>query len=87
MGGVKKSRRGVYYDLNASPYEYKSPCGDVFKFSSAKRLEIYSRDIPRELERLEKILGRYQIRESVPGEIVTLLERMVYKAFYNQVEK
>ncbi|MBO5870270.1 MAG: hypothetical protein J6Q89_05915 [Clostridia bacterium] len=45
MTDVKRSRRGVYYDLTESPYEYNSPYGDLFKFSSEKKLEIYTRDI------------------------------------------
>ncbi len=37
------SRRGVYYNLEISPWEYKTPHGDILKFSSKKKLEIFTR--------------------------------------------
>ena len=36
-----KSARGVYYDLNLSPYEYIDDYGTVFKFSSQKKLDMF----------------------------------------------
>lgn len=81
-----KSRRGVYYDLTKSPYEFSSPYGDLFKFSSQKKLEIYERDIPREIERLEKVIVRNDMVNFIPEEIKDLLRRAVYKAFYQKIE-
>lgn len=86
MSDNKVSRRGVYYDLSLSPYEYKTPYGDIFKFSSAKKLEIYTRDVPKELERVNKIIDRYDMRDFVPEEIFNLLKRTVYKSFYLKTE-
>ena len=83
----KKSRRGVYYELSESPYEYKSPYGDIFKFSSAKKLEIYSRDIVKEIKRVDSLIERYELSELVPDEILSLIRRAVYTAFYNRVER
>lgn len=83
----KRSRRGVYYELSMSPYEFKSPYGDLFKFSSAKKLEIYSRDVEKEITRFNKIVERYNLMEYVPEEIIELLRRAVYTAFYNRVER
>lgn len=85
MGGVK-SRRGVYYDLSKSPYEYKTPYGDLFKFSSAKKLEIYTRDIPREIDRLNRMIERHDMGDFLPDEIVALLVKTVYRAFYRKIE-
>lgn len=82
----KVSRRGVYYDLTISPYEYRTSYGDIYKFSSAKRLELYTRDIEKELERLEKILNRNSLREYIPEEIIQLLRKGVYNAFYRKIE-
>lgn len=82
----KISRRGVYYDLTISPYEYRTSYGDIYKFSSAKKLELYTRDIQRELERLEKILNRHGLRDFVPDEIIQLLRKGVYNAFYRKIE-
>ena len=86
MPNVKKSRRGVYYDLTASPYEFKSPYGDVFKFSSQKKLEIFTRDIEKELARLERILARNELKLLLPSEIVQLLRKYVYRSFYRNIE-
>lgn len=85
MSGVK-SRRGVYYDLTKSPYEYKTPYGDLFKFSSAKKLEIYRRDITGEIDRLYKIIERNDMGDFLPDEIVILLLKCVYRAFYRKIE-
>ena len=86
MPNVRKSRRGVYYDLTISPYEFKSPYGDIFKFSSAKRLEIYTRDIEKELAKLEAILMRNNLINLIPSEIAQLLRKSVYRSFYRKIE-
>lgn len=80
------SRRGVYYDLTKSPYEYECPYGDLFKFSSQKKLEMYRRDIPKELERLNKAITRNELETFIPEEIKDLLRRAVYKSFYQKIE-
>lgn len=80
------SRRGVYKDLEKSPYEYVTPYGDVFKFPSAKKLEIYTRDVQKEIERVCKALGRLNLEDYVPGEIITLIFRVTYQAFYDKLE-
>lgn len=82
----KISARGVYYDLTVSPYEYQTPYGDIFKFRSQKKLDIYTRDIPKELERLDKLIERYDLTRFVPEEINTLLKRAVYESFYRKIE-
>lgn len=80
------SRYGVYRDLNQSPYEYHSPYGDLFKFRSQKKLDIYRRDIEKEIERLSKCVGRIGLDAHLPGEILHLLYRSTYKALYDRVE-
>lgn len=80
------SRYGVYRDLKASPYEYQSPYGDLFKFRSKKKLEIYTRDIQKELERLDKTIHHFELDKELPPEIVQMLYRTVYRVFYRQVE-
>ena len=82
-----KSRRGVYYDLEKSPYEYISSYGDIFKFSSQKRLEIYTRDIPKEIERVSKMISRNDLWDFIPTEIVRLIYRETYRAFYRKIER
>lgn len=86
MSEMKVSRRGVYYDLTISPYEFTTPYGDIFKFSSEKKLEIYTRDVPKELNRLETLIQRNELESFIPEEIQSMLRRQVYKAFYRKVE-
>ena len=81
-----KSRRGVYYDLTKSPYEYVTPYGDLFKFSSSKKLEIYTRDIQKEVDRMTRNLERHGLYEHLPEEIIRLLYRGVFKSFYRKIE-
>lgn len=83
--GYSKSRRGVYYNLNKSPYEFTTPYGDSFKFPSEKKLEIYKRDIDKEVERINKALKRLDIDKRIPNEIVNLIMKEVYRAFYYRV--
>lgn len=87
MTDVKRSRRGVYYDLTESPYEFNSPYGDLFKFSSEKKLEIYRRDIVKELKRVNDLFDRHDLKDYVPDEIIDLVRRAVYRSFYKRVER
>lgn len=80
------TRRGVYKDLTLSPYEYESPYGDLFKFSSQKRLEIYARDVEKELSRVQKALYRNDLYRILPDEIIQLTYRSVFQAFYQKIE-
>lgn len=83
--GKKISARGVYYDLSLSPYEYHTPYGDIFKFPSQKKLDIYTRDIVREIDRVTKALERNGLYEYLPDEIIQLVYRSCYRSFYNSV--
>ena len=87
MAQQKVTRRGVYKDLTLSPYEYQTPYGDSFKFSSQKRLEIYTRDIQKEVDRLKKTLDRYNLADQIPDEINVLIFRSLYRSFYRHVER
>lgn len=83
----KVSRRGVYYDVSISPYEYKTPYGEVFKFSSKKKLDMYTRDILKELERFHHLMERNGMTKFIPEEITQLLIKAVYKSFYKKIEE
>lgn len=80
------SRRGVYYNLEKSPYEFTTPYGDLFKFSSAKKLEMYSRDVEKEVDRVTKLMARNDLETFIPEEIKHLLYRAVYKSFHRKIE-
>lgn len=86
MSDVIVSSRGVYYDLTKSPYEFQTPYGDLFKFSSKKKLEIYTRDIVKELNRLDNLLTRHDLQDFLPCEIIQLIQKAVYQSFYRKVE-
>lgn len=86
MSETPVSRYGVYRDLNLSPYEYKNPYGDLYKFRSKKKLDIYRRDIQKEIERVSKFVGRLGLDKHLPGEVVQMLYRYTYKALYDRVE-
>ena len=81
-----KSRRGVYYDLSKSPYEYLTPYGDLLKFSSKKKMEMYTRDIKGELSRLSKLVERHKLCKFITHEAYEVMERGVYRALYKKIE-
>ena len=85
MSETPVSRYGVYRDLSLSPYEYQTPYGDLFKFPSEKKLEIYAREIHKEIDRVTKLLDRLQLEDYIPKEIIHLLYRSTYKAMYRKV--
>lgn len=78
----KKSRRGYYYDLSVSPYEYKSPYGDLFKFPSQKQLEVYSRNVIAEIEKVDKVIDRVGFRSFLHTNTIAAIYRAVYRAVY-----
>lgn len=80
------SKRGVYYEKDLSPYVWVSPYGDIFKFRSAKKLEIYTRDIIKEIEKFNKYLNNSGLNLIIEPEILTYLNRSIYKAFYKKIE-
>lgn len=86
MSDVKVSRRGVYYDLSLSPYEYKSPYGDIFKFRSEKKLEIYRRDVVKEIIRTEKLIDRCSVENFLSRSVIDEFKRAVYCGFYHIIE-
>lgn len=86
MSENKISRRGVYYDLSISPYEFTTPYGEIFKFSSQKKLEIYTRDIVKEIDRMEKVVERFDLSGFLPPEIISLIFKTVYRSFYRKIE-
>ena len=82
----KVSERGVYYDLSISPYEMQTPYGEIFKFRSKKKLEIYTREIVKEVKRLEPLLSRHDMQGFLPDEIIQLLYKSLYRSLYRHIE-
>lgn len=87
MKDTRISERGVYYDLSISPYVYRSPYGDIFKFSSRKKLEVYTRKIEEEKERLESLLFKFKdLNDSWKTGTRDLYHKNMYERIYNKVE-
>lgn len=82
-----KSRRGVYYDVTKSPYVYESPYGDLFRFSSSKKLAMYTRDITKELGRLTAALERNGLHNYLAECEVKRLHKLTYMALYRKIER
>ena len=81
------SRRGIYYNLEISPYSFTTPCGDIFKFSSPKKLEIYVRRLNELNRKRDKIVNEYEEILGIFWKENTLikLEEEIYVYVYNEV--
>ena len=86
MTDPKVSRRGVYYDLSISPYELQTPYGEIFKFRSQKRLDMYRRDIVKEVKKLDDLLVKHDMQGFLPDEIIQLLYKSLYRSLYRSIE-
>ena len=84
MGKVKTSR-GVYKDLSVSPYEYETPYGDIFKFPSQKKLDMYTRDIQIELDRITKALDRLHLEEHLAAWVIGHIYFATYRGLYKKI--
>ena len=83
------SRRGVYYNLDLSPYEFHTPCGVIFKFSSAKKLEIYTRRLNQLMAQIIKLVNKHEVLLGSYWKKNTLrnMEDVIYQFVYSEVEK
>jgi len=79
------SAKGYYYNLNISPYEWKSPYGDIYKLPSRKRIELMDKRAKEELRRLDHVLARNDLKAALPSEIVTMIRRCCIEAVYRQI--
>lgn len=76
------SRRGVYRDLSLSPYEFITPYGDIFKFPSKKKMDVYARQIALEMEKVLEALVKRDVLGRLTDESILDLERKLYIAVY-----
>jgi hypothetical protein len=81
------SRRGVYYNVSESPYEYKTSWGDILHFSSAKRLEIYTRELPKRAKQVEKSFIRISSLSGLDLRFTPMLLKHVEMALYDEIER
>ena len=79
------SERGFYYNLERSPYEWKSPYGDSYKLPSAKRLEMMESRSRIAINQVDKLLEKNNLINNVPPEFVAKLHRYMIEAVYRQI--
>jgi hypothetical protein len=84
----KVSERGVYYDLSLSPYEFKHPyTNTIFKFSSAKRLDMFVKRISSERVRFQKIIGKLDFLQIEEKKFINnRMEAWIYEFVYQLIE-
>lgn len=82
----KVSRRGVYYDLSISPYTFKTLYGDILRFRSAKKLEIFEREIEKELKRFNDLMDRHDMQHFIPRSVKLSIIMRIHNSLYERVE-
>lgn len=86
MSDIEISRRGVYYDLEKSPYEYRTPYGDSFKFSSEKKLQMYTRQITAEMSRIHKVFDKHKLLNYLSDSAHEAIISAIYRSYYDSFE-
>lgn len=79
------SVKGFYYDLEKSPHVWTSPCGDSYRLPSAKRVEMMEKYSTQEIHKLSRFLDKTGLTETLPPEIIRLLQRSLLDAVYNRI--
>lgn len=76
------SKRGVYYNLEMSPYKYVYK-GETFKFSSLTKLTSYLRKVKTKLNDINK----NDFENLANNNLYEQLVDNVYKTTYNEMKK
>lgn len=79
------SAKGFYYNLEKSPHVWISPCGDSYRLPSAKRVEMMEKYSAQEITKLSRFLAKTGLDETLPPEIIHLLQRSLLDAVYNRI--
>lgn len=82
-----KTKRGVYIDLSYSPYEVISSYGDCLKFSSAKKLDMYVRDLPIVLSMVKTMCDKINSLTDSKECDFERLRHLVEISTYRRIEK
>lgn len=82
------SARGVYYNLEHSPYRYIAPTGECFVFSSNKKMEIYTRVVTEMKQKIEKVVQKFSTQLGADWSLITRQTMMlkIYRFVYNDME-
>ena len=81
------SKRGVYYDLNKSPYFYEDNKGNKFLFSSRKKYDMFVTRLKKKQEMFHKEIDNlirmgYEINKSYRDNIEDLPARVYNEMIY-----
>lgn len=79
------SVRGYYYNLDKSPYVWKSPYGDSYKLPSEKRVQMMDRRSTQALNRFDKLLIHHDLGQVLPDELNVLLRKYIIEAVYVEI--
>jgi hypothetical protein len=83
MGALETTARGVYLDVKLSPYVYKMGNGDILRFSSKKKLQIFRRELPKRKLLLSKLCDKINeltdSKECDCKHLTTLIEIQLYR--------
>jgi hypothetical protein len=82
---IPVSSRGVYYDLSISPYEFNS-YGLILKFSSAKKLEIYRRELDQRKEKINRKFAQINEISLLNLGITPMMDKKIQMRIYDEVE-
>lgn len=79
------SVKGYYYNLDKSPYVWKSPYGDSFKLPSKKRVELMDKRVYNALTRYEKLLAAHNLESVLPDDLQRLVGRYIVQSVYEEI--
>lgn len=82
------SARGVYYNLEISPYRYESPNGEIFKFSSQKKMDMFVNRVETLRNNLIKMIDKYRdvLGEEWMNITIYYSELCIYKHVYDNMK-
>lgn len=83
-----KSRRGVYYDLEKSPYfvcVWNINKYDIYKFSSEYKTKVFKNRIEKEIRKLDKFLKT--LCDAGCKDTIPLISKIAKKVYKNMLYK
>ena len=80
-----KSRRGVYYDLDKSPYKFEI-ANKTYKFSSQKKLDMFGHKLVERMEALAKCYKKiYRLTDEGKDYTINELILQIVDKTYNEM--
>jgi hypothetical protein len=79
------TRAGVYLDKTITPYVFNA-YGATFKFSSQKKLDIFCRELPLRIERIERAFAWINKFTDLEVKVDWVVSLQVAEKLYNELE-